>query len=116
MRIPLQLISINWFFETGNSTDVRRLFPNTPPDGRMFTASTEIQDLSNFTFGPVRSVLSVRNVDADQEGAYSCAGEDLRIFQGCLFVLGKLLLTLNTLVLGIREAAILRPMFRRCNN
>ena len=96
MRIPLDLVAINWFFETGNLTDVRRLFPNAIPDRRMFTAATAIQDLSNFTFGPVRSILSVRNVDADQEGVYSCASDtdvDSRIFQGCLFVLGKLLLT-----------------------
>ena len=94
MTIPLANVAINWFFETGNSTGFSKLFPNSFPSDRMFTAELFI-DFSNFTFGPVRSTLSVRNVPADQEGIYSCALRDTdmdqRIFQGCLFVLGKLL-------------------------
>ena len=94
MTILFASIAINWFFETGNSTGSSTLFPNSFPFDRMFTAEIAILDLSNFTFGPVRSTLSVRNVDADQEGIYSCASAtdmDSQIFQGCLFVLGKLL-------------------------
>ena len=97
MTIPLTIVGIGWFFETGNSTGFRRLYPNISPYDRMFTATTKIVDLlSNFTFGPVRSLLSVRNVNVGQEGIYSCASGiadpapvDSRIFQGCLFVLGK---------------------------
>ena len=101
MTIPLANVAINWFFETGNSTGFSKLFPNSFPSDRMFTAELFI-DLSNFTFGPVRSTLSVRNVDADQEGIYSCASAtdmDSQIFQGCLFVLGKLLELLTKIVL-----------------
>ena len=92
MTIQFASIAINWFLQTSNSTGSSRLFPNSPSD-RMFTAEVRFLDLSNFTFGPVRSTLSVRNVNADQEGIYSCATAtdmDSPTFQGCLFVLGKL--------------------------
>ena len=94
--LPLTRVSIQWFYEEGNSTGaVRTLLPNSPPDNQMFTATISILSLANFTFGPVQSIISIRNVDAGQEGIYSCAdgtiddSQSSRELKGCLFVLGE---------------------------
>lgn len=97
MTIFLDVVQITWFyqhFETGSVDpgSLNVIYSNVPGKD-MFRTSVAVLNLSNFTYGPVRSRLVIRDVKALYEGTYSCAEADkdvsTRQYEGCLFVLGQ---------------------------